>query len=134
MLNHDHGKQVKSEIRNPKLEHNHLIGGQRPIASQVDATQLHPVDQILRPEPAGLATGASDGHLAPPGQRRQHPLNVVISIGRLLATFGAGDTITNQEDANRRLGALDQIQGQAQGIVGSLITVRAVIQDEQNVL
>jgi hypothetical protein len=95
------------------LENDNLIGGQGPLAQQIHTAQENILQQILRLEPASLATAPSESDLAPPGQRFQHSLDIVEAIGCLLPLFGAPDAIAGQKDSYSRFWSLDQIQGQA---------------------
>jgi hypothetical protein len=36
------------------LEHQHLVGGGRPLRQKLHVSRLHALDEPLRPEPAGL--------------------------------------------------------------------------------
>jgi hypothetical protein len=96
-----------------------------PIALQVHITVQNAFNFIFRLEPASLAARASGGYLPPTGQRFNHPFNVVVAIGRFLPLAGAQHPIAGHKNAHRHARALDQVQGQPQGVVRSFVAVGA---------
>jgi hypothetical protein len=114
-----------------RSEHQHLVGCHRPFAQQSHVAGLHSLDESLRPDPAGLETRCSGRDLAAAGDGLQHALDVVVTLRRFLAGDRAVHAVTNQEDAHLGLGPLNQIQREAQRIVGAFVAIWRVVDDEK---
>lgn len=69
-------------------EYQYLGGFYSPIPFQGEAARKYTFHHIFRPEPAGLSAAPSGSHLAPAGQRFDHPLHIVVAIRGLLTTPG----------------------------------------------
>src|SRR3972149_9296289 len=86
-----------------------MVGGERPLAEQLHAAGLGALDGFLGPDPAGLGAGPSSSHFAAPGERGQHPLDVVVAVGRLLAGDGALHPVAEEEYTDADLRMLDEV-------------------------
>jgi hypothetical protein len=94
---------------------------------------LYTFDKTFRPEPAGRQTSASSRHLTSPGQGADHSLDVVVSVRRLLPPTRAANAIADQEQPYGYL-TLNQIQAQAQRVIGAFVTIWAVVDDDENLI
>lgn len=108
-----------------------VVGRQRPFAEQFHAAGLDALDHDIRPEPAGLGACPSGCDLASPGKGGHHALDVVEALGGLLPRDGALHAISEEEDTHAYFGTLDQIQPEAQGVVGAFVPVGTVVDDDQ---
>jgi hypothetical protein len=89
-----------------RLEHQHLVGRQLPLAQQRHVAGLRPFDDALRPDPAGLDARRSGRNLTATGNGLQHPHDIVVALRRLLTGHRAIHAITDQEDAHLGLGPI----------------------------
>jgi hypothetical protein len=99
------------------LEGKDLVCFKGPISLKVKTAHLYAIDQIVRLDPASLAAGPSSGNLTAPGQSLQHSLDVVVAVGRFLASLRTYHAFAHQKDAHGSFGTLTQIERQTKGIV-----------------
>jgi hypothetical protein len=85
-------------------------------------------------DPAGVhacAAQADDG--AVPSGGGEHPVEVVVAVGQLLAGDGAADRVAEAEDPHFDVVSLGEVAGKPQPVVDALITVGGALQDDEHV-
>src|SRR5581483_9208142 len=89
-------------------------------------------DELVLADRAGVHAGAAEGDLgAVMDGGAEHPLEVVVAVGRLLAGERTGDRIGEEEDANLLAVALRKRVREPQPVVAALGPVCGVVEDHE---
>ena len=62
-----------------------------------------------------------------------HPVEVVVAVGELLAGDGATDGVPEAEDAHVDVVAFGEVAGEAQPVVGAFVAVGGALEDDEDV-